>query len=151
MMGRVVLMMKRWWLVALVFTLALSLTSCSRKALQEGTPTYGLAYCDGDLGSYDVYVYETGNGLYGVSVIPVSVNSGDIVSIVVANQSLAYKELQSEVVVNSDREIMAGTLTDTELETYDILAISAWEQGVTFLERTGAANFCYLPLPGDGL
>lgn len=144
-------MMKRWWIVALVFTLALSLTSCSRKSLipQSG---YGLGYCDGTLGSFDVYVYPTStSGIYQVSVIPVSLDApGDIVSITVANQSLQYRELQTQVVVNQDMEILAGTLTDKELESYDILAITPYQPGVTFLEATPEKDaVCRLPLPGE--
>jgi hypothetical protein len=146
-----VLVMKRWWMVALVFTLALSLTSCSRKSLipQSG---YGLGYCDGTLGSFDVYVYPTASsGVYQVSVIPVSLDApGDIVSITVANQSLQYRELQTQVVLNNDMEILAGTLTDTELEAYDIIAITPYQPGVTFLEATPEKDaVCRLPLPGD--
>lgn len=146
-------MKKRWWILALVFTLALSLTSCSRgpsKDLQNG---YGLGYCDGTIGSFDVYVYKTAStGIYQVSVIPVSLDSpGDIVSITVANQGLAYKELQTQVVLFQDREILAGTLTDTELETYEMLAITPYQPGVSFLEATPEKDaVCYLPLPGDG-
>lgn len=146
-------MMKRWWIVALVFTLALSLTSCSRKKTQLGPNSgYGLGYCDGTLGSFDVYVYETSSpGLYQVSIIPVSLDApGDIVSITVANQGLAYKELQTQVVLFQDREILAGTLTDTELENYELLAITPYQPGVSFLEATPEKDaVCTLPLPGD--
>jgi hypothetical protein len=154
MMGRVVLMMKRWWMVALVFTLALSLTSCSRKALAPQTG-YGLGYCDGTLGSFDVYVYQTSTaGIYQVSVIPVSLDQpGDIVSITVANASLAYKVLQNQVVLFNDNEILAGTLTDTELELYDQLAITPYDSsGATWLEQAPEKDaVCYLPLPGEGI
>jgi hypothetical protein len=151
MIGSAFSMMKRWWIVALVFTLALSLTSCSRKSLipQSG---YGLGYCDGTLGSFDVYVYQTSTaGIYQVSIIPVQLDApGDIVSVVVANQSLQYRELQTQVVVNNDMEILVGTLTDTELEAYDILAITPYQPGVTFLEATPEKDaVCRLPLPGD--
>jgi len=145
-------MMKRWWMVALVFALALSLTSCSRKSLvpQNG---YGLGYCDGTLGSFDVYVYPSStSGLYQVSVIPVSLDAeGDIVTMATANSSdMSYKVLQTEVVVYSNQEILAGTLTDTELEHFDKFAISSYVPGVAWAEQQPEKDaICWLPLPGE--
>ncbi len=143
--------MKRWWMVALVFTLALSLTSCSRKSLapQSGR---GEGFCQGSIGTFAIYVWETRTpGIYQVSIIPKTLDdASDIVSITVAKQNLQYRELQSQVVLNIDNEIFVGTLTDSELENYEMLAITPFQPGVTFLQATPEKDaLCRLPLPGD--
>lgn len=135
---------------------AIALTSCSRNRNTQGLQAnYGFGYCDGTLGSFDVYVIQSDAqpGLYEVSVIPVALNApGDIVSITVANQQLAYKEVVPQVVLFAEQEIFAGYLTETELLTYDILAITPYQPGVTFLEATPESDaLCTLPLPGDGV
>lgn len=152
--GRIVVMVKKWWVLALVFTLALSLTSCSSKKrnLNAGNPN-GFGYCDGTLGSFDIYVVASPSnaGLYELSVIPVSLDApGDIVRVAVANNSLAYKEMVTQVVVNPQQEIFAGYLTVSDLQNYDILAITPYEPGVSFLEGTAEKDaICSVPLPGD--
>ena len=155
MMGRIVSMTKRWWIVAVVFTLALSLTSCSRRQNLVPLAEYGFGFCDGTIGSFDVYVIKNRQdpNLFDISIIPVALNApGDIVSITVANQNLAYRELVTQVVLFNDTEIRAGTLSTSELAQFDILAITPYQPGVTFLEVNSAQDaLCDLPLPGDGV
>jgi len=146
-------MMKKWWLIALVITLALSLTSCGkRKPVQPQGSDYGLEYCDGDLGSFDIYVFPSSSpGLYEVSIIPVSVaDPGLVARVNIANQSRDYRELVHEVVLEPEHEIAGILLTDSDLQTYNIIAITQFEEGgVSFLNGSGeGANFCYLPMPG---
>jgi len=107
MKGKIVQMMHKWWTVALVLTLALSLTSCSSKKrrLLTGGQGFGFGYCDGTLGSFDVYVIPSvGNpGLYAVSIIPVQpAQPGDIIRVAVANSSLAHKVLVDQAVVQAE-------------------------------------------------
>jgi len=155
MMGRLFVVAKRWWILALVFTLALSLTSCSKKKKAVG-PNYGFTYCDGTLGSFDVYVIpkQGTTGYYELSIIPVQLDDpGDIVQVTIANGSRAYKSLVHQVVAVNDQEIYAGTLSEADLDGYDILDISLFDgSGVGYLEQAPAKYAtCELPLPGDDL
>ncbi len=149
---------KRWWLIALVFTLALSLTSCSKRLpqdLQSG-PVYGFGYCDGSMGAFDVYVIpsQTDSSTYQLAIIPVSLDQpGDIVRIDLANSSPSYKSEVSELVLQPNQEINAGYLTDSDLQSYNILSITPYDgSGATYLEQAGEKDaICNLPLPGDGM
>ena len=156
-MGRFVLMMKRWWLIVLVFTLALSLTSCSRKRtgdlLQQAD--FGCIPCNGTIGSFDVYVIRSlqDSTTYTLSIIPIQLDQpGDIGKMTIANRNPSYKEVVHEVVLNPNEEIFAGTLTEADLENFDILAITPFdESGVSFLQQQSEKDaLCTLPLPGDG-
>lgn len=150
-MGRNLSMM-RWWIIMLVG--AIALTSCSRSRSTQLQANYGFGYCDGTLGSFDVYVIQSDAqpDLYELRIVPYQLTApGDIVAVTVANQSLAYKEIVPQVVLFTDQEIFAGYLTETELLTYDILAITPYQPGVTFLEASPESDaICTLPLPGDG-
>jgi len=144
--------MKKWWMIAMVFALALSLTSCSRRG---ASANYGINYCDGTMGEFDIYTAAVAGqaGTYKVVVIPVSLSAaGDVVSITVVNQSsLAYKEMVQQVVVYVDQEITAGFLTEAELQTYDLIAITSYTPGTDFLSANPEKDaICGLPLLGDG-
>jgi hypothetical protein len=145
-------MLKRWWKFALVITLALSLTSCGKKAPLQQQADYGFGYCDGSLGQFDVYVIPLDAGQYQLSVIPVSVNSGDIVSLTIANQqNLAYRPVANQVVVYPNQEINGGNLTDGDLMNYNILAITPYDpSGQPWTSQQAAYDaICNLPLPND--
>jgi len=155
-MGRFVVMMKRWWVLALVFTLALSLTSCSKKKTNLQGSDYGFGYCDGTMGSFDVYVIpsSTSSGLYELSIIPIQVASeGSVAKIHVLNQGLPYKQMVSSVTLITESEIFAGFLTEAELENYDTLAITPYDPNQElqndFTQQENATDaICSLPLPG---
>ncbi len=155
-MGRIVVMMKRWWVLALVFTLALSLTSCTKKKSNLFGSDYGFGYCDGTMGNFDVYVIPSASnsGLFEVSIIPVQVaQEGDIVKVNVLNQGLPYKELVSQVVLQTDQEIFAGFLTEQEINTYDTIAITPYDPNQALQTDFPYQNnekdaICSLPMPG---
>lgn len=154
MKGKFVVMMKRWWLTALVFTLSLSLTSCSKKKdntlLQSG---YGYTQCDGTMGSFDVYVFQSKNysGMYELHVTPYQVDAGDIASITIANQALSYKQVVPQVVLQPNEDIFAALLTESDLYTYDILAVTPYDPSTNFAEQAPAKDtFCTINLP-EGL
>jgi len=151
-------MMKRWWITALVFTLALSLTSCAKKSLNIQAYAYGQLPCDGTLGNFDVYLIagQTGstyNGSYMLAIVPITLDDpGDIISVTITNSSLAYRTLIDQVVVNPSQEIDAGPLTDADINTYDILALTPYQAGVPFAgQENGKDAICYIPRLGDGL
>lgn len=152
--GSYVIKMKKLLLPVLVLTLALSLTSCSRKNNPSLQNQNEFAYfaCDGSIGQFDAYLIrsKTNPGLIQLSVIPVTLtNPGDIVSINVANSQLAYKEMVNQVVLFTDKEINAGFLTEQELQTYDRLAVTPFQPGVSFLEvQADRDAVCNVPLLG---
>jgi hypothetical protein len=151
MKGKVVVMMKRWWLTVLVFTLALSLTSCSKKKndgnLMSG---YGYSQCDdASMGSFDVYLFQSTKspGFWELWVTPYQVNNaGDVASVSIINQSRSYKNLQTEVVLNPGEHIFAGLLTENDINTYDILFIAP--PGPVYQNLQGATGvLCTINLP----
>lgn len=152
-------MMKRWWITALVFTLALSLTSCAKKQLNIQDATFGERSCDGTLGNFDVYLIasQSGgnfNGTYQIAIVPVTLSSpGDIVSITLSNVGVtAYRTLIDQVVVNTDQEIDTGIISAADVQTYDVLAITPYQPGVPFpAQQNEKDTLCYLPQLGDGL
>ncbi len=154
MKQRIFSMMRKWWVIALVFTLALSLTSCSRRRATQNS-LYGLSYCDGIYGSFDVYTIKNPSlpGTYLITIMPASVtNPGDIVAIAVANSSnFAYKPLVTETALNQEQEISGqGYLTDSELNNYDRIVLYQPNPQLTFLQQDGAsAQTCYLAAPGE--
>lgn len=140
-------MLKRWWKFALVITLALSLTSCARKAATQNA-NYGFGYCDGSLGSFDVYVVPLSSGQYQLSVIPVNVNPGDVVSITLTNTAFTgYRPVISETTVNPNQEI-DGNITDSDLTAYNILTITPYAAGPYYSQNPATDVICNLPLPG---
>jgi hypothetical protein len=152
--GNLVSIMKKWWMIAAVFALALSLTSCSRRG-SGSFANYGLSFCDGTMGQIDVYTIlvpgQPGNNK--IVIIPASLSApGDIVTITVASQSTKlYKTLLSEVALEVDQQVVAGYLTDAELQQYDEIAITSYTPGVDFLSSNPAKDsICSLPLLGDG-
>ncbi len=153
MTGRVVLLMRRWWIIALVFTLALSLTSCSNKMSNLQGATYGQSQCDGSLGSFDIYLIAQSSGQYQLAIIPVSpANPGDIVTVnVVDQQSMAYQTLEDQVVINADQEI-DFELSEAQVANYDTLALSLFQPGGASFPDIQAQEdaLCYLPQMGEG-
>lgn len=156
MKGIVVSFMKKWWVIAVVFALSLSLTSCARRRPTGLYSGYGINYCDGTMGQIDVYTstVETQADTYKIILMPVALATpGDIVSVTVVNQStLAYKTLLPQVVLNVDQQVNAGYLSGAELNQYDLIAITTFTPGMNFLEATPEKDaICGLPFPGDGV
>lgn len=151
----IVRVMKRWWLIALVFTLALSLTSCAKRNadLQSG-PNYGFGYCDGTLGSFDIYVIPSPSdpNMFQLAIMPVSLTDpGDIVQVVMANQSPSYQIVDTEAVLQPNQELDAGYISATDLSNYNILSIVPFDgTGQTFLQQSPNEDVtCSLPSPSD--
>ena len=147
-------MIKKFWIIAAVFTLALSLTSCAKKKKEILQADYGFMQCDGTIGSFDVYLVKSKStpGLFELSIMPVQVDAaGDIASITIASNTRAYKQLLPQVVLNNQQEIYAGILTEADLQQYDILAITPYDPSTNFADQVPAKEaFCQIPQPGDG-
>ncbi|MFM8316208.1 MAG: hypothetical protein ACKOA8_18165, partial [Deltaproteobacteria bacterium] len=102
MKGKLLNGVRKWWLMALVCTLALSLTSCAKRRLYNLSGAYGFTQCDGNGWSFDVYSVrsQTQAGAVELIIMPVSINTpGDIASVTIANQQQGYKQLVSQVVL----------------------------------------------------
>lgn len=155
MNGNRISKMKKWGMIAVVFALALSLTSCSSRARQN--MAYGINNeCTGTMGDIDVYTIPVQGqiGYYKIVIIPVTLSApGDVATITAVNQStLAYKTLSPEVVLNVDQEITAGFLSETELASFDLIAITSFVGGIDFLSANPAKDaICWMPLVGDGV
>ncbi len=155
MKGKFLNLMRKWWLMALVSTLALSLTSCAKRRNFNLSGAYGFTQCDGANWSFDVYTVRSQSqvGTYELIIMPVSIDTpGDIASVTIANQQQGYKQLISQVVLNPEQEIYAGVLTNADLNNYPILAITAFDSSTVFTSQNSAkSSFCLVPLPGDGV
>ncbi len=136
--------------------LALSLVSCSRPLTetQAGNADVGFAYCDGTLGSFDIYVVRVPNDLtlFELYVIPVQVADSGPATVNIANKTPAYRTLISQTTFNPGAELFAGHITENDLQTYDILALTQFDgTGADFLNSNSALDaICTLPLPGEG-
>lgn len=136
--------------------LALSLISCSRPLtdLQAGNEDVGFTYCDGTLGSFDIYVVRVPDDytLFELYVIPVEVAASGPGMVTVTNQSQGYRTLIAQASFTPGSEIFAGYLTENDLLTYDILALTQVDgTGATFLDSVSELDaLCTLPLPGEG-
>lgn len=140
----------RWWMMALMAMLALVLTSCGKKSTL--TNNYGWSKCVGTMGELDVYTVpsKADPTRYEVFVIPIKLTAaGDVATATVVNQqSLAYKELVNQVVLFDQQEIFLGYLSKGELSTYDVIGITSYQAGVSFLQANPARSaFCSLPIP----
>lgn len=154
MTGKMVLVMKKWWLTVLVFTCALSLTSCSKKKselLQSGP---GYTQCAGSMGDFDIYVYpsEKTGGMYDVYVVPYQLSeAGDIASITVANSSGAYKQLIPQVVLQPNQQIYCGQLTESEIDYYDLIDITSFDPTTNYAQANPEKyTTCRYNIQGDG-
>ncbi len=133
-----------------------SLTGCSRKLtdLQAGAGDLGFGYCDGTIGSFDVYVVRTVDlSKYELYVIPAQVAvPGELGNIAISNQSPSTLPLIPQVNFVVGQEILAGYLTDSDLATYDILSINQDDGSGRPIQDQTPERYadCYIPLPGQG-
>ncbi|NBY19330.1 hypothetical protein EBQ74_03600 [bacterium] len=154
MKGKLINLMRKWWLMALVCTLALSLTSCAKRRNFNLSGAYGFTQCDGANWSFDVYTIRSQSqpGTFELLIMPVTIDTpGDIASVTIANQQNGYRQLVSQVVLYAEQEIYAGVLTSADLNNYPILAITNFDPSTNFINQNAQkASFCEIPLPGDG-
>lgn len=152
-MERLLSWIKRWWVLALVFALALSLTSCAKRKNLQTDQDFGKASCTGTMGTFEVYTFPLPNDpeLFEVRVIPSKLDAaGDIAQITIANSRPTYKTMVNEVVLAEDEEIRVGVLTSADLQNFDQLVITPFDPSTSFIEQnTEKDAFCELPLPAS--
>ncbi len=158
---RLVSLMKKWWMIAVVFALAMSLTSCARRKPTGLLSTYGLSNCYQPLGNillgqFDIWTFPVSGqaGTYKIVVIPYAMDAeGDVIAIHVVNSSsLQYKPLVTETAAYVEQEIVAGYLSEAELNNYDRIVISSANPGTDFMNANPEKDVsCTLPLIGDDI
>jgi hypothetical protein len=165
MSARLVNVMKKWWMIALVFALALSLTSCAKK--RETQSTQGFTQCDSSLnqsvqslGQIDVYTRKIvgQQNRYELIVVPIQLaQPGDVVDIHVVNKaSFQFLPMIQGTSLDNNQPLVAGTLTQADIDNFDVVTITYYQPGLDFLSilrgtNPQKANVCTLPYPGDNL
>jgi hypothetical protein len=151
MKGKMKETVRKWWVLAIVATLALSLTSCGMKrtSLMSG----GGVGCDGDLGYFTIATYPLGGKKYEVRITALEVNDpGDIVDIALAiDQPADWDVLTKDPVALYPGKVFRYEIFDTDLDYFDTVMItSARQNGEIYpLGNSEKANACYLPVPGE--
>lgn len=149
MKGRLVLVVKKWWVAVLVLTLALSLTSCGKKKRTVQTAlNYALAYVDGNLFSADLYVIRHSANNNEVVLVGVSGTNGDIVTCAILNsQTLAYIVVEPQTVFQVNAEIVSRRLTDAQVLNHDVFACRPYTAGDFLSGQVAADAVGTLPIP----
>lgn len=148
MKGKLVNTVKRWWVLVLVATLALSLTSCGKKRSSWLMNGQLGAECEGSMGYFSIATYPYSRGLYEVRIYTLEAESGDVVSVTLADsQSGNYKNLLNDVVLEPGQEISAGFITQTELDQYDTVSITPAYSGIWADQIADKDAICDLPYP----
>ena len=159
-MGRFVLAnVKKWWLVALVFTLALSLTSCSRRSAEGFVADIGVGPCDSDDGSMQVDIFVRRSpaqaNLFEVYAVPAYLSpdvEGQNFQFNAFNRSPAAKNLVPSVTLVTNQSYFLDYVSEDELVFYDELAITPEDPSTDFLnQETDFFVSCNFPVPGDGV
>lgn len=154
--------MKKWWMIAVVFALAMSLTSCSRRNNMSGNANFGWNFLCGtnqegenNVGNYDIYV-EKAQGRAGLNDVHIAVASldtpGDTVEVWIVRSGNINdnKQILGSVTLMTGAEIYVGTVSDAELEQYDLLVLKTPTPGVPFLMSNPEKYAqCTLPRVGE--
>lgn len=144
MLGRKMLSLKKWWMLALVVTLALSLTSCSKKPRNNGLYSGSEIDCAGDDWSFYVALQAQGNYYYLV-IEPYSLNQeGDFSQIAIAQGTFGVTAIDIDVLktytgMYSGRQIVVGPLDYSKLDGSWNLVM--WQYGVNGI--TDLLSFLY--------
>lgn len=152
-MGRtVVVILKRWWMVALVFTLALSLTSCSsgQNNLYGGSAAYD---CRGPKDSFLVELYPQTGNTYTLSLTPTGLSTeGVIAQIALIGDTInQLKTVYTTVTLHSGMPVEINVTLD-DLLNYSNVGVAHYNQNnpTALFPQMTAGAICQLPLPGDG-
>jgi len=148
MKGKIRDTVSKWWVLVLVATLALSLTSCGKK--RSSWLTSGGYECEGSMGYFGVSTIPYGNqGLYQVRLVVFEPDQeGDIVSVTLTDSSTgAFRTLINGLALQSNKEIVVGLVSQSELTTYDTLSVTpAFSNGTWAEQVADKYTDCDLPL-----
>jgi len=144
MKGKFAETIKKWWMIVLVATLALSLTSCGRKRTRLLS---GAIQCAGELGDFDVALYPAGNNQFEVVVLPYEAYA-DQIAFSIAQSGGSSRSLSTLSFNNAaSQEYSVGIITAAELSSgFD----SLWLDGYFLNGQEAGALSCDLPMPSGG-
>lgn len=149
MKGKIRDTVNKWWVLVLVATLALSLTSCGKKRsswLMSGSDVE----CDGELGYFGVSVVPIGKGLYEVRLVVFESDPNYPVTIAVADSySQAHRVLASDLTLQNDTQYGGWTITQSELDSYDTISITPYTGNGSWRNQQVGNLYteCDLPYP----
>jgi hypothetical protein len=137
------------WVIFLpvFFTACSNTNSGTTEPLQDG-----FAECSGNFGDFDVYLTVSSNaGVYQMNIIPVNVPQTNVEgTIAIANSNPSEEILLNEVDIVQNQTINVGTITDAQLQNYNILAITPYSAAVDYLSASSSGDtICYVPQPGS--
>lgn len=156
MKGRLVNMVKKWWVLVLVMTLAMSLTSCGSKKKTNLTSAQGWTECSGTLGDFFVIVEKSPGraGFYDLYVEVVqAAQDGDFAAVSIYSGGGSPRVLDSQLGLYTGEENYVGSITEQQLYDYDevlLTGVPTNATGPVALQSSSAFTSCDLPQLGDG-
>lgn len=150
MKGKMKETVRKWWVLVVVATLALSLTSCGMKRSSLMSGAGGVA-CNGDLGYFSVATFPIGNNEYELRITALEINDpGDIVDVaLVYPDPYDYKVLVPETSLQPGK-VLRLRISDVDLESYEYVSLTSATPGQIYAgANKEKANDCYLPFPGE--
>lgn len=142
---------KKWWVLVVVATLALSLTSCGKKRyLMSGSGVSCMAADSYSMGDFLIATYPSGQGQYQLKVTVLGLTDpGDKISIVLFDTSTRYFDVLKNNSAPRVGQDFIFTITESQLQNYDEVRIQdefygAWDQATP-----SKYSDCYFPLPGE--
>ncbi|MFM8270472.1 MAG: hypothetical protein ACKN9V_09820 [Pseudomonadota bacterium] len=149
MKGKIRDTVNKWWVLVLVATLALSLTSCGKKSSSWLTSGNG-SECDGELGYFGVSVVPVGRGTFEVRLVVFESDPNYPVTIAIADSnSQAHKVLASDLTLQPDTEYVLGSISQSELDSYDTFSVTPYSGNGSWRNQQVGNLFteCDLPYP----
>lgn len=154
MMGRsVVAIVKKFWILAVVLTLALSLTSCS-SGNYSGSGGYASLMCSGPLDSFEVELDPNADGSYELVLTPTSLSKeGVIAEVALLGDSVQQEDLVDPYITLSTGLPINIPLTLNDVMNYSNVAVAHYDinNPNTPFVNLPAGAVCTIPAPGDGV
>jgi hypothetical protein len=153
MMGRtVVAIVKKFWILAVVLTLALSLTSCSSSNTGYGSG-YASLSCSGPKDSFEVELDPNPDGSYTLVLTPTSLSTeGVIAEIALMGDSAQQLNIVDPYITLNTGLPVNIPLTLNDVMNYSNVAVAHYDinnPGTPFVDLPAGA-VCTIPVPGNG-
>lgn len=127
MKGQLKETVKKWWVLVVVATLALSLTSCGKR--RSSYLTGGENVCsEGNLGEFAIEVLPYGNGQLEIRILVLAVEDGAIIDIGLINDRTISEPKKEQLVVFNGDEI-SFYISQAEYNKYDHILFSSTHVG----------------------
>lgn len=152
-MGRtVVAMIKKFWILAVVFTLALSLTSCSSGKGNYSGGNSGLD-CSGPKDSFYVEIVQGSGSAYDLVLTPTQVSTeGVLAQIALLGDTVNQLQVKENMVTLYTGLPIHISVTLDDLQNFRSIGVGHMNlnQPNQAFTQMAAGAICQLPLPGDG-